>query len=217
MNFLWPQYLWIMLTVPLLPALYAWLLHRRGKPALRYSNLDVVREASSGRHWRRHVPPALLLIACSLHPAMRFYLDNWKSVKNKPNENQGRELLELHTVGRGAGYTEAMVKDSAKLLSGYTADWGTTFAVTYDPNKHTTGAVQVLDFTHPNASADGQAATLAYLKYLANHPATAKNLARKIATYFVRDDPSTVFRVNVGDINKCSAAGKGVCDCLADS
>ena len=131
-----------------------------------------------------------LLVACSLHPAMRFYLDNWKSVKNKPNENQGRELLELHTVGRGAGYTEAMVKDSAKLLSGYTADWGTTFAVTYDPNKHTTGAVQVLDFTHPNASADGQAATLAYLKYLANHPATARNLARKIATYFVRDDPS---------------------------
>ena len=101
---------------------------------------------------------------------MRFYLDNWKSVKNKPNENQGRELLELHTVGRAAGYTEAMVKDSAKLLSGYTVDWGTTFAVTYDPNKHTTGAVQVLDFTHPNASADGQAATLAYLKYLAQPP-----------------------------------------------
>src|SRR6187399_1614120 len=66
MTFLWPQYLWIMLAVPLLPALYAWLLHRRGKPALRYSNLDVVREASSGRHWRRHVPPALLLVACSL-------------------------------------------------------------------------------------------------------------------------------------------------------
>jgi uncharacterized protein (DUF1800 family) len=132
-----------------------------------------------------------LLVACSLHPAMRFYLDNWKSVKNKPNENQGRELLELHTVGRAAGYTEAMVKDSAKLLSGYTVDWGTTFAASYDPNKHTTGAVQVLDFSHANASSDGQAATLAYLKYLANHPATAQNLARKIATFFVSDDPST--------------------------
>ena len=64
---------------------------------------------------------------CSLHPAMRVYLDNWTSVKNKPNENQGRELLELHTVGRDAGYTEAMVKDSAKILSGYTVDWGKTF------------------------------------------------------------------------------------------
>ena len=104
---------------------------------------------------------------------MRVYLDNWKSVKNKPNENQGRELLELHTVGRDAGYTEAMVKASAVLLSGYTVDWGKTFDAKYDPNAHTTGAVQVLDFTHANATADGQAATVAYLKYLAHHPATA--------------------------------------------
>jgi uncharacterized protein (DUF1800 family) len=131
-----------------------------------------------------------LLVASSLHPAMRFYLDNWKSVKNKPNENQGRELLELHTVGRDADYTEAMVKSSAVLLSGYTVNWGTTFAPSYDPTRHTTGAVQVLDFTHPNAEADGQAATMAYLSYLAHHPATARYLARKLATYFVSDTPS---------------------------
>ena len=131
-----------------------------------------------------------LLIACSLHPAMRLYLDNWKSVKNKPNENQGRELLELHTVGRKAGYTEAMVKSSAVLLSGYTVDWGKTYDAKYDPAAHTTGPVQVLDFTHANASSDGQAATEAYLKYLANHPATAKNLMTKLATFFVSDTPS---------------------------
>jgi Ca-activated chloride channel family protein len=65
MNFLWPQYLWLMLALPLLPLLYLWLLRRRGKPALRYSDLRLVREASR-RHWRRHVPPALLWIACSL-------------------------------------------------------------------------------------------------------------------------------------------------------
>ena len=65
MTFLWPQYLWLMLAVPLLPVLYLWLLRRRGKPALRYSSLAIVREAAS-RPWRRHVPPALLLIACSL-------------------------------------------------------------------------------------------------------------------------------------------------------
>ena len=46
MNFLWPQYLWLMLALPLLPVLYLWLLRRRGKPALRYSSLAVVREAS---------------------------------------------------------------------------------------------------------------------------------------------------------------------------
>ena len=66
MKFLWPQYLWLMLALPVLPALYVWLLRRRGKPAMRYSNLDVLREASRSRLWRRHVPPALLLIACSL-------------------------------------------------------------------------------------------------------------------------------------------------------
>jgi Ca-activated chloride channel homolog len=65
MNFLWPQFLWLLLALPLLPLLYLWLLRRRGKPALRYSNLDVVREAA-GRPWRRHVPPALLLLACSM-------------------------------------------------------------------------------------------------------------------------------------------------------
>jgi Ca-activated chloride channel family protein len=65
MTFLWPQYLWSMLALPLLPALYVWLLRRRGKPALRYSNLQVVRDASS-RPWRRHVPPALLFVACGV-------------------------------------------------------------------------------------------------------------------------------------------------------
>jgi hypothetical protein len=133
-----------------------------------------------------------LLVACSLHPAMRVYLDNWRSVKNKPNENQGRELLELHTVGRAAGYTEAMVKSSAMILSGYTVDWGTgkTFQGRYDTTAHTTGPVQVLGFSHPNSSADGQAVTLAYLKYLAHHPATAQRIARKLAVYFVCDTPT---------------------------
>ena len=65
MNFLWPQYLWLLLALPMLPVLYLWLLRRRGKAALRYSTLEVIREAS-GRQWRRHVPPALLWMACSL-------------------------------------------------------------------------------------------------------------------------------------------------------
>ena len=65
MFFLWPQYLWLLLALPVLPAVYVWLLRRRGKPAVRYSSLGVVRAAAAPRHWRRHVPPALLLLACS--------------------------------------------------------------------------------------------------------------------------------------------------------
>ena len=66
MSYLWPQLLWLMLAVPALPLLYLWLLHRRRGRALRYSSLEVVRAAGDQRMWRRHVPPALLLVACGL-------------------------------------------------------------------------------------------------------------------------------------------------------
>jgi Ca-activated chloride channel family protein len=66
MFFLWPQYLWLMLALPLLPLAYVWLLRRRGKLAVRYSSLGLVRAAASGRAWRRHVPPALFLVACAV-------------------------------------------------------------------------------------------------------------------------------------------------------
>ncbi|MES2632694.1 MAG: VWA domain-containing protein [Pseudomonadota bacterium] len=62
MLFLWPQYLWLLLALPLLPVAYLWLLRRRGKAALRYSTLNIV-SAAAGSNWRRHVPPALFLLA----------------------------------------------------------------------------------------------------------------------------------------------------------
>jgi Ca-activated chloride channel family protein len=65
MHFLWPHNLWWMLALPLLPALYLWLLRRRGQPALTLSSLRVVRDAL-GPQWRRHVPPALLFVALAL-------------------------------------------------------------------------------------------------------------------------------------------------------
>jgi Ca-activated chloride channel family protein len=61
MDFLWPRNLWLLLALPLLPVLYLWLL-RRPKPALRVSDLGIVRRAA-GRPWRRHVPPALIFLA----------------------------------------------------------------------------------------------------------------------------------------------------------
>jgi Ca-activated chloride channel family protein len=63
MFFLWPQYLWCLLALPALPLVYVWLLRRRRHVAVRYSSLGVVRAAAAGRNWRRHVPPALLLLA----------------------------------------------------------------------------------------------------------------------------------------------------------
>lgn len=63
-HFLWPQFLWSLLALPLLVLLYWWLLRRRRQTALRYASLSIVREAMGrSSHWRRHVPPVLLLLA----------------------------------------------------------------------------------------------------------------------------------------------------------
>ncbi len=67
MTFLWPQFLWLLLAVPLLVVVYVWLLRRRKKLALRYASLAIVKQAMGpGMGWRRHVPPALFLLALCL-------------------------------------------------------------------------------------------------------------------------------------------------------
>lgn len=66
MDFLWPGYLWLLAAVPLLGAGYAWLLRRRRRDAVRISSLGIARAAAQGRQWRRHVPPALLLLALTM-------------------------------------------------------------------------------------------------------------------------------------------------------
>jgi len=63
-TFLWPQFLWLMLALPLLVVVYVWLLRRKKKMALRYASLSIVREAmGAGQTFRRHVPPLLFLLA----------------------------------------------------------------------------------------------------------------------------------------------------------
>jgi Ca-activated chloride channel family protein len=64
MHFLWAQNLWLLLALPLLVLLYVWLLRRKRKLAVRYASLSVVKEAmGAGPQLRRHIPPALFLLA----------------------------------------------------------------------------------------------------------------------------------------------------------
>ncbi|GAA3550575.1 DUF1800 domain-containing protein [Nocardioides daeguensis] len=149
--------------------------------------------ASYGKTIRRHALGrfADLLEAATTHPAMSVYLGNANSHKSAPNENLGRELLELHTVGIGQ-YDEADVKDSARLLTGFRVGVWTTWATSYDPAAHWTGPVQVMGFSHPNSDPDGRPALSAYLRYLATHPATARRVAHRLAVRFVSDTPSEV-------------------------
>lgn len=127
-----------------------------------------------------------LLRAVARTPAMLRYLSNALSDKKAVNENYGRELLELHTVGVAAGYTETDVRNSAYILTGRTVDASGSFV--YDATRHWTGPVTVFGFTDPNAT-NGLAVGDAYLTYLATHPATARTIARKLAVRFVCDDP----------------------------
>ena len=67
MTFLWPDFLWLLLAVPAALALYALVLRRRRRDALRYASLTMVKEAlGTGQRLRRHVPPALFLVALAL-------------------------------------------------------------------------------------------------------------------------------------------------------
>ena len=64
MNFLWPEFLWLLLALPLLVLLYLWMLRRKRKLAVRYASLSIVKEAmGGGAMMRRHIPPALFLLA----------------------------------------------------------------------------------------------------------------------------------------------------------
>jgi uncharacterized protein (DUF1800 family) len=134
-----------------------------------------------------------MLAASAAHPAMLNYLNQADSTKYAPNENYGREILELHTVGVDGGYTEAMVLDSARIMTGYTLQWDDDKPrygeFVYDSGIHWTGRVRVLGFSHANTSADGRAVATAYINYLARHPATAKRIAHKLAVRFVSDSP----------------------------
>ncbi|NYE37873.1 uncharacterized protein (DUF1800 family) [Nocardioides cavernae] len=129
-----------------------------------------------------------LLTATTTHPAMLIFLSAATSTKRAPNENLGRELLELHTLGAG-NYSEDDVKASARILTGWHVDLWESWSRSYVKEDHYTGTVKVRGFTHNNRKADGREVTREYLRYLAHHPDTARHVCERLATKFVRDDP----------------------------
>ena len=67
MKFLWPEMLWLLLTVPALIAAYFFLLRRKTQTALRYASLSIVKEAmGTGQRFRRHIPALLFLVALTV-------------------------------------------------------------------------------------------------------------------------------------------------------
>jgi uncharacterized protein (DUF1800 family) len=136
-----------------------------------------------------------LLIAAVLHPAMLVYLDQDKSVGVNSvigrlrgrglNENLGREVLELHTVGVQAGYSQDDVTGMAKVLTGWTIDLEQGKS-TFDSRRAEPGRFKVLG-RQTGASEEGRAVEA--LRALSEHPATSRHVARKLLLHFASDDP----------------------------
>jgi uncharacterized protein (DUF1800 family) len=146
-----------------------------------------------------------LLEATAKSPAMLFYLDNWQSVDpNAPqarrpgantkqqrrglNENYGRELMELHTLGVDGGYTQKDVTEVARCFTGWTIyqpQRGGKFV--FNPRLHDGGEKVVLGVRIPAGGGihDGEKV----LDIVAHHPSTAHFISKKLAMRFVADDP----------------------------
>ncbi len=131
--------------------------------------------------------------------------------KEGPNENYGREILELHTLGVDGGYTQKDVQEVARCFSGWTlAPLNGKFQ--FDANRHDNAEKVVLGQTIPAGGGvmDGEKV----LDLLARHPSTARFISRKLCQRFVCDDPPTelvdriagVFRETDGDLRKVVAA-----------
>ncbi len=143
-----------------------------------------------------------LLAASSRHPAMLMYLDQQNSVgPNSPaglkhpgaglNENLGREIMELHSLGVDAGYSQTDVTEFARALTGWSMGGGGApveqqGGFLYKPQVHEPGDRRVFGATYPPGE---EAQARAILAAFAASPHTSRHLARKIAAHFVADDP----------------------------
>jgi hypothetical protein len=118
-----------------------------------------------------------LLVGLLKDPAMLVYLDNGENIKSHPNENFGRELLELFTMGVG-NYSERDVREAARAFTGWTND---VLAFKFDAAQHDTGDKTFLGVTGPLGGEE-------IIDIILAQPVTADFVAAKIYRFFVREE-----------------------------
>ncbi|HEY1303917.1 MAG TPA: DUF1800 domain-containing protein [Vicinamibacterales bacterium] len=128
-----------------------------------------------------------LLIAILKDPAMLVYLDNGENVKAHPNENFGRELLELFTMGVGH-YSEHDVREAARAFTGWTND---VLAFKFDASQHDFAEKTFLTRTGP---LDGDEV----IRTILEQPVTGEYVAAKLYRFFVREDIGAEVRADLG-------------------
>lgn len=124
-----------------------------------------------------------LLIAGTTHPAMLVMLDNPRNTAGHLNENHARELMELHTLGVEAGYTQQDVQALARILTGLGVQQG---VMAFDPRRHDGEPKTWLGL---NVAGRGWPEILQALQHLAQHPATARTVCTRLARHFLADVP----------------------------
>lgn len=153
-----------------------------------------------------------MLKAVEQHPAMLFFLDNQQSLgpdsragqnrKRGLNENLAREIMELHTLGVGGGYSQQDVTSLARIITGWTfagrqGQLGAPGSFAFNANAHQPGPQQLLGKTYEAAGlAQGEAA----LADIARHPSTANFIATKFVRHFVADDPPQAVVARLRDV-----------------
>lgn len=145
-----------------------------------------------------------LLEATLRHPAMLRYLDNDQNAANHINENYARELMELHSLGVGSGYTQKDVQELARILTGVGVDLNASAPklsplrqalyiraglFEFNPNRHDFGDKQFLGHT---IKGRGFGEVEEALDLIAKSPATAHHVSEQLATYFMGDNPPAV-------------------------
>ena len=161
-----------------------------------------------------------MLFAVCMHPAMLIYLSNFRSIGPDSaagdrsgrglNENLGRELLELHTLGVDGGYTQADVIAMAKLLTGWSVYADRPNGFGFYANHHEPGSITLRGKTYP-AGWDGGVAAI---RDLARDPATARHIAGKFAQHFIGDDPPAA---SVSNLEKTFKDTRGNLHALAEA
>jgi uncharacterized protein (DUF1800 family) len=126
-----------------------------------------------------------LLLASARSPAMLMYLDNHQNRRGLPNENYAREILELHSMGVDGGYTQEDVMEVARCFTGWRLEdrfLRHKGAYRFDADSHDDGPKKVLGQVIPAGGGEKDGEVV--IDIVAQHPATARHLARKLATYF---------------------------------
>ena len=167
-----------------------------------------------------------LLIASATHAAMIRYLDNEQNAANRINENYAREVMELHTLGVDGGYSQKDVQELARVLTGLGLNFSDKQptlrpaqqalyvregATEFNPARHDMGDKMLLG---EKVAGRGWAEIMEQLTRLARHPATARHVSRRLAVYFVADQPPSqlvermgrAFTASDGDIALTLAA-----------